>query len=58
MKAIAQDNKVLAIKIIRNETDWGLKDTKDWLEKESGYYEYWGGGYTRGSKIWRDLGLE
>lgn len=32
VKSVPQDNFISAIRIIRNYTRWGLKDTKDWLD--------------------------
>jgi hypothetical protein len=32
VKSVPQDNFISAIRIIRNYTRWGLKDTKDWMD--------------------------
>ena len=45
VKSVPQDNFISAIRIIRNYTRWGLKDTKDWMDvvrgswQSAGHYE-------------------
>jgi hypothetical protein len=39
VKSIPQDNFISAIRIIRRYTNWGLKDTKDWLDVVRGSWQ-------------------
>jgi hypothetical protein len=38
VKSVPQDNLISAIRIIRNYTRWGLKDTKDFLDVVRGQW--------------------
>jgi hypothetical protein len=48
VKSIPQDNFISAIRIIRNYTRWGLKDTKEWLDVVRGTWQ--GAGHYENGK--------
>ena len=50
VKSVPQDNFVSAIRIIRQYTSWGLKDTKDWLDVVRGPWQS-NGRYENGAYV-------